>query len=142
MSGGYPGNSVRAFTEVGIKIYHVDARLGAYNGEGTFIGYVDTVYLESSYPVLAHSNTGEYSENANYRLLHLLEAGGVNTFKNSGAIATNATLFQQGDSFSPSSFASFFNQPNGKFNDNTTIGYSISVTSMSSTQATVAITKI
>jgi len=143
LPGGYPGNNVRAFTEAGIKIYHVDARIGAYNGSlDIFIGYVDTVYLNSYFPYLAHSNTGEFSENENYRLLHLLEAGGVNTFKNSGAIATNATLFQQGDSFSPTAFASFFNQPNAKFNDNTVIGYSIAVTSMSSSQTTVTITKL
>jgi len=144
LTGGYPGNGLRSFTEPGIKIYHVDGRLGAYNGEsGNFIGYTDTLDLSATqYAFIAHSNTVDYSENANFRLLHLLEEGGVNTFKDAGAYATNATLFQQGDSFNPTDYSAFFFQAGGRFNDNSSIGYSIAITSMSSSQATVTITKI
>ncbi len=141
--GGYPGNGLRGFYEPGIKIYHVDSRLGAYNFDGDFIGYTDTTLLaNSNYPYIAASNSSEFSQDENYRLLHLLEAGGVNTFKNDLAVATNATLFQQGDSFSPNAFASFFTRTGGRFNDGSNIGYSIEVTSMTSTSATVTITKI
>ncbi|HOJ45128.1 MAG TPA: hypothetical protein PK340_03790 [Bacilli bacterium] len=140
--GGYPGNGLRGFSVPGIKIYHVDSRLGLYNNSG-FTGYTDTATLSSyTYPYIAHSNTVEYSQNENFRLLHLLEAGGVNTFKNSNEVATNATLFKQGDTFTPASFGSFFYYTTGRFNDNTAIGYSISVGSVTNTKATLTITKI
>ena len=140
--GGYPANGLRAFSEPGIKIYHVDSRLGLFNNSG-FIGYTDTATPSvSTYPYIAHSNTVDYSQNANFRLLHLLEAGGVNTFKNNGAVATNATLFRQGNTFTPATFSSFFYNSGGRFNDNTTIGYSIAVNTITYSKATLTITKI
>ncbi len=143
LDGGYPGNNLRGFYEPGIKIYHVDARLGEYDYGGEFLGYVDTVATGSeSYAYLAHSNSLDYSQDPDYRLLHLLEEGGVNTFKDNGDVATNATLFQQGDEFTAAAYATFFASPGGRFNDNALIGYSIEVTSMSSTSTTLTITKI
>jgi hypothetical protein len=57
--GGYPGNNVRGFTVPGIKIYHVDARLGLFSStSGAFLSYTDSaVGSASSYPFIAHSNS-------------------------------------------------------------------------------------
>jgi len=137
-------NGLRSFTIPGIKVYHVDSRLGKYDYSNNFISYTDTVNVGSSYyPYVAASNSSEYSQTEAYKLLHLLEAGGVNTFKNSGAVATNATLFTQGTTFNPkTTHSSFFNLTNGRFNDGTSIGYSFTVTSLSATSATLTFTKI
>jgi len=144
-SGGYPGNNLRGFTVPGIKIYHIDQRMGHFDwNTAAYISFTDSIDIVdgSYYTDIAVSNSSEYSAaNASYKAVHLLEAGGVNTFKNSDGYATNATLFTQGKTFTPSSFASFF-PVSGKFDDGTAIGYSISVTSVSATNATVTITKI
>jgi M6 family metalloprotease-like protein len=140
----YPGNGLRGFTVPGVKIYHVDARLGRYsNSNNTFGGYTDTLNNGTSfYPYLAHSNSSEYSQNVNFKLLHLLEAGGSNTFIN-GATATNNTLFKQGNTFNPTStHSSFFYYSGGRFNDQSLIGYSVQISSVTNQQATLVVTKI
>ncbi len=141
--GGYPGNNVRGFTVPGIKIYHVDARLGLFSStSGAFLSYTDSaVGSASSYPFIAHSNSSEYSANEDYRLLHLLEAGGVNTFLD-GEIADNDTLFRAGDEFNPTDFEDFFARSGGRFNDGSSIGYEITVDAIGASSATITITKL
>ena len=142
-AGGYPGNGVRGFSIPGVKIYHVDSRLGEFNYSGSFIDYTDEAVLTSySYPYIAHSNSAEYSINDNYRLLHLLESDGVNTFKDNFAYADNDTLFVAVDEFTPSSFTAFFTNSGGRFNDGSSIGYSIEINSVSTSSASITINKI
>jgi hypothetical protein len=64
----------------------------------------------------------------------------VNSFKN-GFDADNSTLFLQGSVFTPSTFSSFFPVP-GKFNSGESINYSITVTSITSTSATITIERL
>ena len=139
----YPGNKTRGFTVPGVKIYHVDARLGRYsNSTGEFLGYTDSLINPNSYPFIAHSNSVEYSVNENYKLLHLIEKNGVNTFIDE-EIATNATLFRQGDTFNPATtHASFFYHQTGRFNDQSLIGYQVNVTSLTNQSVTLTVTKI
>ncbi len=140
----YPGNGLRGFSVPGIKIYHVDARLGKYSlSTGSFGGYTDTLNNGSSfYPYLAHSNSEQYSQNANFKLLHLLEAGGTNTFIN-GARATNNTLFKQGNTFNPTTtHSSFFFNTGGRFNDLSSIGYTVQISAISNASATLIVNKI
>jgi M6 family metalloprotease-like protein len=144
----YPGNRVQGFTIPGIKIYHVDARLGRYDYQSVtnqwiFNGYTDQIIsTNTTATVIAHSNSSGYSQNPNYRLLHLIEAGGTNTFKN-GAIASNQTLFTQGSTFNPkTNHSSFFYQSNGRFNDLSSIGYRIEFTSVTATEATMSVIKL
>ena len=66
---------------------------------------------------MAHANTASRSLNPNFKLIHLLERSGQNTFIN-GGFATNATLFQPGDTF-----------PNYMFNGGDHSGYSIRILS-------------
>ena len=139
----YPGNNVRGFTVPGIKIYHVDARLGRFsNSTGDFLGYTDTLNNSGSYPMFAHSNSLEYTADENYKLIHLLEKNGTNTFIN-GSIASNSTLFRQGETFNPTTtHSSFFYHQVGKFNDQSAIGYSVSVATLTANAVTLTVTKL
>jgi hypothetical protein len=137
----YEGNGRRGFTIPGVKIYHVDARLGRFSNN-EFFGYTDTLNNNIGYIAIAHSNSLKYSENEDYKLLHLIEKNGVNTFIN-GQIATDATLFRQGDTFNPATtHSSFFNHQVGKFNDESLIGYQVNVTTLTNQAATLTVTKI
>ncbi len=144
-AAAYPGNNLKGYTIPGVKIYHIDSRAVKLTSSGAFSSYVDNItdaqYNTGHYAVGA-ANSNEWSETdttaGTYKLVHLLEAGGSNTFKNNGK-ASNATLFTTGKSFTPST--TFFTKGT-KFNDGSTIGYTISVTSVSNTQATIQITKI
>lgn len=140
--GGYPGNGLSGFTIPGIKIYHIDSRMGTFNSSYDFVSFTDTIVNNSSYYTdLAVSNTASYSyANENYKLVHLLEAGKTNTFK-TGDVADDDTLFFAGRSFSPSTYANFFYN-SGRFDDNTAIGYSLNVSEITSTSATLRVTKV
>lgn len=155
----YPGNNLQGFTEPGIKIYHVDSRIGGYSSEtGNFVGFRDEVVrleeedfdagLPYEYYMITNSNSvsrhrlngSRGAPEAQYmKLLHLLEANGENTFRE-GFTATNNTLFQEGDSFTPlkhfSSFPIF-----GQFNDGSEIGYTITIDSITPEGATLTITR-
>jgi M6 family metalloprotease-like protein len=136
----YPGNRVRGFSVPGVKIYHVDARLGRFSNG--FLGYTDTLTNNPGFIAIAHSNSLEYSNDENYKLIHLIEKNGVNTFID-GEIASNATLFRQGDTFNPTTtHASFFYHQVGRFNDQSLIGYQVNVTTLTNQAVTLTVTKI
>lgn len=144
-SGGYPGNGLQGFTIPGIKIYHIDSRMGRVNwSTAEFISFTNSIDISSGsyYTDMVVSNSEEYSTaNPNFKLVHLLESGGTNTFKNSMATATNGTLFTAGETFTPSTFSSFFVN-SGKFDDNSAIGYSITINSVSATSASISINRL
>ena len=144
----YPGNNYQMYTKSGFRIYHIDARVAEINNRLVFQRYSDT--LGSGYYQVGASNTPsrsylatEYNKN-NFKMVHLLEASGVNTFKNNYGTsrpdyATNSTLFVQGHSFKATS-AFFVN--GDKFNDGSTVGYRIDIGKCTSAQGTITITKI
>ena len=110
-SGRYP----RMFTASGLKIYHIDARIAQMkitNQGIVFDAYVKDMVHTSGYRYqFAHSNTvsrNAVGTNPNFKLIHLLEASGMNTFKHQG-FATNATLFQTGMSFNQQDKPFYFN---------------------------------
>ncbi|MDR0832101.1 MAG: hypothetical protein LBM99_04325 [Bacillales bacterium] len=141
----YPGNNIRGFTIPGIKIYHIDARVAQLNSSESFVKYVDELETGKKHAI-ASSNSpswsfhGSTSDRNNFKLVHLLEATGTNSFKN-GSIAKNTTLFTQGKGFTPSDTTTFFTK-RLNFNDNTPIGYSIFVNLINSEEASLTITKI
>lgn len=139
----YPGNGLRGFTIPGVKVYHVDSRLGRYsNSTGGFLGFTDTLNTGStSYPYVAMSNSSGFSYNEDWKLIHLLEAGGINTFKQF-EVADNDTLFTLGDTFNPTSTHSTFFESSGKFNDNSNIGYAFTITSLSNSSVTIRFNQI
>ena len=128
-------------TEPGIKLYHIDSRLGKYDvNTGNFLGYTDTLNNGTgAYAYLANSNTASRSQQEEHKLVHLLEENGYFSFK-AGGKAANNTLFQANDDFHPTKFANFFN--NGKFNDGSDIRFSFKVDAMTPTLATVTFTRI
>lgn len=138
------------FSDSGFRIYHVDARLVAYKrtvrpAASDFVKRLDEI--DSTYfNFVGASNTPEYpyshlqtaSERSNYKLLHMMQAGGVNTFK-SNHKGANGDLFKAGSSFTASS-AFFTNGAN--FNNGSRVGYRLDIVSSDLTQGVIRITKI
>jgi M6 family metalloprotease-like protein len=137
----YPyANGAQMFDTAGVRILHVDSRLGKYDYSGNFSGYTNTVNFSTDhYPYIAHSNTKSKSQNENYRLIRLIDSSGVDIYKQ-GNVADNDSLFKVGDSFKPSTFGSFFT--GGKFNNSSSIGYEISVQSMNSEKVILNIKRV
>ncbi len=136
-------------TSQGIRVWHVDGRLFQTSTRTT--SYTTSTTLATSvlsnyYYTHAMSNsTGStygspVSVYRNYRLLHLLQAGNVNTFK-AGAQFGSSDLWAAGTSFSMASYGSFFYNV-GKFNSNVNLGWSFTVSSISSGEATIQVTKL
>jgi len=127
----------------GLKIYHVDARLGMFDStklnqskQQAFIDYTDEMKTEYNGKKVstqtAHSNTRSRSAVADNSLIHLLEATGRNSFKDSGNQINILTLFKQGSMFGANKkFENF------KFNDGTTLDYVIEVKSVTNESATI-----
>jgi hypothetical protein len=134
-AGRYP----KQFSIPGIKIYHVDARIGRYvkvDGRWTFNDYVSFIGNRNAttYYGIANSNSASRGAVPYNKLLHLLEPSGINRFMH-GYYATDASLFKQGDVFSN------VNYPNFTFNSGAVFPYDIEVTSMSDNAATLTITR-
>lgn len=121
----------------GIKIYHVDSRLGFFKNDIVPVGYVeDGGFNKTDYRIsMMHSNTvNNNSEYASFPLYHLLEKSGDNTFKD-GNCASNNTLFYEGDTFGVDTFKDF------TFNDGTKLNYSITIDSITNSSATISFSK-
>ncbi len=141
--------NARMFQFSGFRIYHVDSRLVAYSKTGTpsFVGRInqpDPTYYNfigaSNTPKKPYSRLKDDYEIENFKLLHMLQPGGLNTFKN-GHKADDNDLFKAGQSFVASS--EFF--PKGtKFNAGNEVGYRIYIDSVDAEnmRGTVTITKI
>lgn len=131
----------------GLRIYHVDARLVKLNSQGSFVSYADDFsssfnyfyYVGASNSYSRSFLNGEYKKL--YRYLHLLDQGENNKLNNGkgGVVNTATALWTGGKTFYPSS--NFF--ANGSsFNDGSIIGYSISVSNLTSEDCVVTIEKI
>lgn len=137
-------SGAQMFTTSGFRIYHIDARLVACSkSTGKTEKRIDTID-PAYFNTIGASNTTSRSrllnsfEKSNYKLLHMIQAGGTNTFK-TGNKASNSDLFLKGNSFTPTS--QFFVNGN-KFNNGNLIGYRIDVTASDATMGSVRITKI
>ncbi len=130
----------------GIKIYHVDARLGIFDENiynqsdktpiDAFLDYTDEIVPNVNengrkvVTMLAHSNTRSRSANKNFYLLHLLEATGRNSFKDDKKMS-NSTLFREGSYFGHKVFKGF------TFNDENDLDYVINIKSITPEGATI-----
>lgn len=132
------------FTEPGLKVYHVDARLGYFNNKvnNVLISSLDDVdvstkltdYLATATPrnyflKFLNSNTVENTPNEK-PLYHLLERSGKNSFVD-GYPATNETLFKNGDSFGKKTFDKF------AFNNGAELGYTFEITRLTNDIVTI-----
>lgn len=100
----FGGNYPLYYSEAGIRVTHVDARLGLFNynqtkGEYQFAGFTTSTADpgSNSYVSTACSNTGSDSCFKNYKLIEILPRQGK-SIKYYGA-STNAMLFKEGDKF-------------------------------------------
>ncbi len=141
----YGHESARLMGQVGLKVYHVDARASyhrsvgdaflAYENQGPELDLPTDVYASGAYyRQIAHTNT--YATTANGNLIYrLLEKGGATTFL-TGAMATNDVLWYEGDSFGLSSFSDF------TFNDGTPLPWAFTVTELNRYEATLSFVAI
>lgn len=131
----YCGTYVQLPRKSGVKIYHIDARLGDFAFDPSkgyvFQNYTDEVSTSVGVTTqMAHSNTRSRTVNNN-KLIHLLEASGRNSFKDNGGQITNLSLFTKGTSIGLKTFNGF------KFNDGTLLDYVIQITDVNETGATI-----
>jgi M6 family metalloprotease-like protein len=132
----YAGRYPRMFTDIGVKIYHVDARVAQYvylDGMYRFTRYVTEITsVNQTLYRMGHSNTMSRSIHPEYKLIHLLESSGENSFKHRG-FATNDTLFQQGQVFQGNVFEQF------TFNSGLTLPFTIEIGPMTESGVTIII---
>lgn len=128
----------------GIRVWHVDARLmRSYSGSGvpTLTSTISSSY--DYYHAMSNSTNSTYgsmySGYRSYKLLHLLQCGGTNTYSTGGKFSAS-DVWTVGKTFSMSSYASFFVN-SGLLNSSTSLPYSFSVTSINGTSVTVSIVK-
>ncbi|HAS55692.1 MAG TPA: hypothetical protein DCR94_00205 [Firmicutes bacterium] len=163
----YWEGNVNSLGNGGIRLYHVDARLWGYNSETAFDdgGIVEDI-SESIYKYhqFLNNNTyenGDYATskptsyaNKNYRLIQLIQASNINTFNklgnpsNTSSYLKKSDLFQTGDTFSLTSINGYTNYGTNFFvnksflNNGESFPYVIKFDSVTSTSATLTISKI
>lgn len=150
-TGGYYGPYLRAFTNPGVKIYHIDARLATsklrLNQWGTWSYTTEFVQSYTQITTKAHTNspsTGTQSGYSNrlndqYRLIQMIDKEGRN-FSTSMRFASNNSLFKSGDSFSYDKFSSQFANKT-TMNNGSKFAYSVSFSDLSASGVKVTITK-
>jgi M6 family metalloprotease-like protein len=125
----YPGNGVQGFTENGVRIYHVDARLAKMSAStGKFVAYTDELVSDDAFFTQgAHSNSNSYNAvNQDFRLIQELDCTQKRNFDTTqDAVADNGTLFQSGDQFTFESYAQSFPKKTS-MNDGSSFPYAIS----------------
>lgn len=144
----YSGNYPKCPTISGVRILHVDSRLGQYTyssgtGAMVFNGYTDRIISNSStstYTQVATSNTKTETINSGEYLISYLPRGG----KTSDAVKfSNEGLFQEGDVFGGNAgyenYTFHTEDQNGK---DVSFGYTIEIVSIADTNATIRITPV
>ena len=134
------------YQEPGIRIYHVDSRVAKYHVDkgALFSEYVknDEVWddQKSLYRIAASNCHKSGLADESYSLIHMIEAGGKNTFAG-GALASDESLFHQGDNFLIYQYSSFF--PNKRtFNNGEEFPYVIYIDELSEHEAKIGIEKL
>ena len=149
--------------EYGIRLWHVDARL-LYTSTGYFSSSMMTTdpTLKSARVLLAVTNTyddgDEYTaaylsplaqdptdrnydkKFAEYNLLQLIRNKSMSSPKTK-SLFTASDLFKKGDSFTMDKFAKQFVN-NGKFNNNSELGFSFEVNACNNTYASITVKKL
>ncbi len=147
----------RGPTDIGIRVWHVDARLMYATGikhswQGDEIIWSDDFISDPTYSgtdygvyhVMANSYGGGYasfkgSSYYNFNLLQFIRNDKDEDYKPKNQM-TNSDLFKQGDTFTMSYYANQFYKT-GKMNNNQDLGWSFTVNSLSESQAIITVTK-
>ena len=150
----YRGNYPSGTTSVGVKLWHVDARLIASTGSSTYSinqGHLTTNPFESGYKVhTVMNNTSDGSRDicnkSLYQLLYLIRNDKGITCSNNRNFSGD-DLFYQGDSFDMFDYGNQFanksasSSTKGALNSTQEFNFSISVTSLTSSNATISIVR-
>lgn len=152
-------NGIRGFTTPGIRIYHVDARMVDLDASFDPTRYVTTFNGDTQRVDLANSNSSAYNfvkgsvGNHEHRLIQMMDCTQKRNFdvaydlergKKVPCVADNSSLFTQGKSFDFATYRSCF--PRAYFHDSDqmnnggTFDYRVTVTSITSSAATLTIT--
>lgn len=132
----YQSSYPKCPTKTGIKIFHVDSRLGIYDyssSTGKFEGYTTSIVSTgtSKYVMNANSNTGSKTvkkDDGGYQWL--IEY--VPNSSSNGSTITNDTLFVEGNTFGyDDEYKDYM------FNSGNAFGYKFTIDSMSETSATI-----
>ncbi len=136
-------NQARLYSDLGIIVYHVDARLGLVKSPLNY-SYIDNseTYDYSnisnySYISLLSSNTPSYRYNNSYNLIEIVTKNNINMFDT--GFSNNTSLFKLKDSFNSDNYTSFFN--NSKFNDGSEIEFNFEVSDLNNESVTLKFTK-
>ena len=136
-------NQARLYSDLGIIVYHVDARLGLVQSPFNY-SYIDNseTYDYSnisnySYISLLSSNTPSYRYNNSYNLIEIVTKNNINMFDT--GFSNNTSLFKLKDSFNSDNYTSFFN--NSKFNDGSEIEFNFEVSDLNNESVTLKFTK-
>lgn len=143
----YGGNSSmypKGPNVTGIRVWHVDARLMRNYTTSSAPTLTSTITAGSKYTHAMSNSTdsvygSKYSSYRDYKLLHLLQEGGTNTYKTGGQFSAS-DVWVTGDTFSMASYASFFVN-SGRLNSNLILPYSFEVAAINGTSVTISITK-
>ena len=135
-NGGYP----KGPTTPGIRLWHVDAELGSYT-----TGYITTKPTDGR---VTHVYSNSYGENHgsilgedyyDYNVLQLIRNNTSETYQPTADLSSDS-LFKQSSSFNMDTYSQQFIKGT-KMNDGKALGWSFTVTSVSSTSATITLTK-
>ena len=137
----------------GIRVWHIDGRLTyvtsvSQSGEPRFsTSLITDPTYDNEYGVyhaMANSYGGDYgsvlgSNYYNYNIVQLIRNDTSVTYRPKNYIS-NSDLFVAGDTYSMTTFGNQFYRT-GKMNSNQNLGWSFTVDSLSSTSATITVTK-
>lgn len=116
----------------GIKVYHVDSRIG-FSLEAIGIqniGYInESKYSRNDYYMRIINDNSDNSFKGN-TLYHLLESSGNNSFL-SGGYVSDETLFYEGSTFGENTFVNY------TFHDGTMVPYKFAIEKITNTYATI-----
>lgn len=140
----------------GVRIYHVDTRLGKITWKTTqtsssnvydmvsSVNYTDNLGIMSYdnyfyYPVGSNTPTNSFQK-SNFKYLELMQACGRNLFKDgTSSYSDSQILFTKKSTFTPTS--AFFTKGNQTWNRGTNIGYTIIIDDITSEKATISFKK-
>lgn len=134
-SNGYQG-----FTTAGIKVYHVDARLGIFRYKSQMEGFRFAEYTteitydyatQMAYTSFAHDNTKSRSVNGN-KLIQFMESGGKYTLGGGRKSLDDKALYKLDDDFGITTYRTF------RFNNRANLDYNFEVTALNENVATLS----
>lgn len=128
----------------GIRLWHIDARLVSYTTSDWSTNPNDGEVMHAMTNTYNNDNDNGHvsplgEEYYDYNILQLIRNDTSETYHTS-AVLSSSDLFKQGNSYSQATYSSQF-VDGTKMNNGSALGWSFSVTSLSSTSATIKVTK-